>query len=239
MKHAIVKFLRTAVLLSFIGGVVITRPWELLPGHWKPWAPLRLDDPPTFITLGKLAELPQQPETCLAVLATAPEGALDYLPLEDYTPVESCPLTNVVRVNGTGVEFASSVTLSCPLLVRWLMFEQQALQPLALQHVGSKVARIEHYGSFACRNVYGRATGRRSEHATASAFDVAAFEFEDGEVATVLGHWDSEDAPEKSAFLKEAHGAACRYFGAVLGPEYNQPHENHFHLDTGRFNICR
>jgi hypothetical protein len=231
--------MRISFLLLLAGGLVVTRPWELLPGHWKPWAPLRLDDPPTFITLGKLAALQQQPDTCLAVLATASEGTLDYLPLEDYTPVESCPLSNVVRVNDTGIEFSSPVTLSCPLVVRWLMFERQALQPLALQHIGSPVARIEHYGSFACRNVYGRATGRRSEHATASAFDVAAFEFEDGDVASVLRHWDSEAAPGKSAFLKDTHSAACRYFGAVLGPEYNQPHENHFHLDTGRFNLCR
>lgn len=239
MKQAFFRFARCAVLLMFVAGVALTRPWELLPGHWKPWAPLRLDDPLTVITLGKLAELQQQPEACLAVLRTASEGALEYVPLEDYTPVDTCPLTNVVRVSGTGLEFSAPVTLSCPLLVRWLMFERQALQPLALQHVGSPVTRIEHYGSFACRNVYGRATGRRSEHATASAFDVAAFEFEGGDVATVLGDWDADDAPDKSAFLKELHGAACRYFGAVLGPEYNQPHENHFHLDTGRFNICR
>lgn len=237
MKHA--KLLRVTCLLLLVGGAIVARPWELLPRYWKPWAPLRLDDPPTFITLGKLAALQQEPEDCLAVLATAPEGALDYLVLEDYTPVESCPLTNVVRVSGTGVRFGSPVTLSCPLVVRWLMFERQALQPLALQHVGSRVVRMEHYGSFACRNVYGRATGRRSEHATASAFDVAAFQFEDGDVATVLDHWDSDEAPKKSAFLKDAHRAACRYFGAVLGPEYNQPHENHFHVDTGRFNICR
>lgn len=238
MIQAIFRLARRAVLLLFVAGVVVTRPWELLPGHWKPWAPLRLDDPPTFVTLGKLAELQQQPEACLAVLQTA-DDTLDYMPLEDYTPVDSCPLTNVVRVSGTGIDFSAPVTLSCPLLVRWLMFERQALQPIALQHVGSTVSRIEHYGSFACRNVYGRATGRRSEHATASAFDIAAFEFEDGDVATVLGDWNADDAPDKSAFLKDMHNAACRYFGTVLGPEYNQPHENHFHLDTSRFNICR
>jgi hypothetical protein len=123
--------------------------------------------------------------------------------------------------------------------VRWLMFEQQALQPLALKHQGSPVTQVEHFGTFACRNVYGRETGRRSQHSTASAFDVAAFTFGNGEVASVLDDWKTEDDPANAAFLQEVHTEACKYFGTVLGPDYNQPHENHFHLDTSSFDLCR
>ena len=238
LKRAFVKATRLFLLLLVAGVLVITRPWELLPRHWKPWAPLRLEDPPTAVTHKKLAALEEEPETCLAVLATA-RDALDYLPLDDYTPVESCPLTNVVRVSSTTLAFNAPVTLSCPLLVRWLMFEQQALQPLALKHLGSPVARLEHYGSFACRNVYGRESARRSEHATASAFDVAGFEFENGQRVNVLEDWHDSDEPQDSMFLREAHDAACKYFGTVLGPDYNAPHENHFHVDTSRFKLCR
>ena len=222
-----------------IGGLVVTRPWELLPSHWKPWAPLQLDHPMTTITRNKLARLQQEPEACLDLLASVPPTTLDYLPLEDYTPVASCPLTNVVRVQSTALEFNAPFTLSCPLLVRWLMFEHQALQPLALKHVGSPVTQVDHYGTFACRNVYGRETGRRSQHSTASAFDVAAFHFGNGETATVLDDWKDADDPANSAFLRDVHQAACRYFGTVLGPDYNQPHANHFHLDTSSFNLCR
>lgn len=32
-------------------------------------------------------------------------------------------------------------------------------------------------------------------------------------------------------FLREAHDRACRLFGTVLGPEANQAHRNHFHVD--------
>ena len=32
-------------------------------------------------------------------------------------------------------------------------------------------------------------------------------------------------------FLREAHTMACRIFGTVLGPEANDAHRNHFHLD--------
>ncbi len=42
-------------------------------------------------------------------------------------------------------------------------------------------------------------------------------------------------APAKSTndakFLRDIHDGACREFGTVLGPEANDPHRNHFHLD--------
>lgn len=38
--------------------------------------------------------------------------------------------------------------------------------------------------------------------------------------------------PTKEAmFLRAVHGGACGAFGTVLGPEANDPHRNHFHLD--------
>jgi len=44
-------------------------------------------------------------------------------------------------------------------------------------------------------------------------------------------------------FLRAIHAAACRRFGTVLGPEANDAHRNHFHLDMadrgGRGSYCR
>ncbi len=34
-----------------------------------------------------------------------------------------------------------------------------------------------------------------------------------------------------SRFLRAAHAAACRIFGTTLGPEANEDHRNHFHVD--------
>ena len=239
MKQVKARRLKFALLLLVLAAVDITKPWLAVPPAWKPWEPLALGDALTPVTRWKLGKLKSEPQQCLAVLATAPQNSLDYLPLEDYTPVDDCPLTNVVRVRSTAIKFNSSFTLTCPLLVRWLMFEQQQLQPLALKYQGSKITEIEHFGTFACRNVYNREAGRRSQHATASAFDVAAFHFEDGSEVTVLKDWDNSKASVNSEFLHEVHDAACAYFGTVLGPDYNAPHANHFHLDTSGFNLCR
>lgn len=35
----------------------------------------------------------------------------------------------------------------------------------------------------------------------------------------------------ESLFLRDIHSGACGPFGTVLGPEANDPHRNHFHLD--------
>lgn len=226
-------------LAMVLVGIFVAELWHSIPPAWNPWEPLSLTHSMNPVTRWKLSRLKSSPDQCLTVLASAHEDSVDYLPLKDYTPVESCPLTNVVRVRSTGVNFNSPFTLTCPLLVRWLMFEQQKLQPLALEHLHSKVTTIEHYGTFACRNLYGREIGDRSQHATASAFDVAEFRLENGVVVNILRDWNNQHAPASRAFLHDVHHSACDYFGTALGPDYNQPHANHFHLDTSNYGLCR
>ncbi|NQX79570.1 MAG: extensin family protein [Hyphomicrobiaceae bacterium] len=46
----------------------------------------------------------------------------------------------------------------------------------------------------------------------------------------------------RAAFLRGAHRAACKIFGTVLGPEANDAHRDHFHVDLAprRYeNYCR
>ena len=39
-------------------------------------------------------------------------------------------------------------------------------------------------------------------------------------------------APSRKAeFLRHVHAAACKIFGTTLGPEANEAHRNHFHVD--------
>jgi hypothetical protein len=41
----------------------------------------------------------------------------------------------------------------------------------------------------------------------------------------------SEARTREAAFLRDVHAGACRIFGTVLGPEANEAHRNHLHLD--------
>jgi hypothetical protein len=238
-------------------------------------------------------------------------------------------------------------TVTCDLIAalhRWL---QQEVQPLARKHLGAPVIRVETMSSYACRNAYGRATSRLSEHGRANALDIRAFVTAQGQTAQVVADWgptareiaaataaDEKPTPswatepaeplrlaadsglppkkgallatgdgratlapglsptlapaasgpavplsggipglaiewlrppdpgalpaltpasrlggpgaapaaapahgardgamDKTAFLRDAHRAACRIFGTVLGPEANTQHKNHFHVD--------
>jgi hypothetical protein len=52
------------------------------------------------------------------------------------------------------------------------------------------------------------------------------------------GHPD----PDRKAFLRKAWSRACNIFGTVLGPEANEAHRNHFHVDLAprkHGNYCR
>jgi hypothetical protein len=76
-----------------------------------------------------------------------------------------------------------------------------------------------------------------SEHATANAVDIAGFVLADGREVSVLRDWGKDSAV--SRFLDRIHARACRHFNAVLGPDYNERHRDHFHFDQGDFDTCR
>ena len=117
------------------------------------------------------------------------------------------------------------------------MFERHGLQPAAREQFNQPVQTVWHYGTFSCRNIYNREEDRRSDHATASALDLAALTLADGTRISVQDDWDGEG--DKAAFLRSLQNRACEYFGTVLGPDYNQAHADHFHLGLRGFRICR
>ncbi len=238
------KIWKLTIMLLFIATfsfltLIIKHNWSKIPPHWNPWAPLTINQPINLITKWKLNNLKQNPDECLQILSEVYPKDINYKSLRDYTPVEGCPLTNVIKIKNTGVKFNREFILSCPLTVAWLMFEQQSLQPLAKEVFGKSVDKINHYGSFACRNINNSVVGKKSEHATASALDIAGLKLSDGRTVSVLKHWDNENEAEKSDFLFQFKDGACKFFGTVLGPEYNSLHANHFHIDSKNTLICR
>ena len=50
---------------------------------------------------------------------------------------------------------------------------------------------------------------------------------------------DFADPGAEGRFLRRSRDGACRWFGAVLSPDYNTAHRDHFHLDRGAFRACR
>ena len=171
-------------------------------------------------------------DQCLVALA---DSDLVIDPDPELPTDDPCDLTDAVEVIEAGVGLSRPFLATCDLAAAFDRFEREVLQPAAERHLGRRVARIEHSGSYRCSYVAGGG-GRRSQHATANALDVHAFVLEDGEAISVLDDWD--DRGSAGAFLREVGRDACRVFSAVLGPSYNRLHRDHFHLDLGPYTIC-
>jgi hypothetical protein len=212
--------------------------------------------------------------------------------------------------------------LTCDIVAALHKWLQGEVQPLARKHLGAPIVRIATMSSYSCRNAYGRARSRLSEHGRANALDIGAFVTAKGQTAMLVADWGltareiaeqqkleaskqeaanksrakppappadgalssagpalrpsiviqvpgltvsprpdqslglglapnrlggpkaTDGAPAaapsaakvapltgKAVFLRSAHRAACRFFGTVLGPEANNAHKNHFHVD--------
>ena len=222
------------LVIAMAAGLVAWQQGWRLPAAWNPWAVLDVKAPPHLLTPYKLSRLQDDPRLCEQALATS---TLRYSKQADSAPDVACPLHNVVRVQGSGVRLSSSFLASCPVAVAFALFERHGLQPAAQRAFGQAVVQVDHLGSFACRNVYGRKEGRRSQHASANALDIAGFRLADGQRIEVLRDWPGEGV--KAKFLREVQAGGCDSFNTVLGPDYNAAHRNHFHLDMGFWQICR
>jgi hypothetical protein len=222
-------------VLLLIGGAVVSvwRGWLEVPPQWDPWAPLDVKAAPNWLTGYKLMRLRSDPQLCAQALSSSDLRVTR----QSDSPDAKCPLIGALRVQGGEVALSSSFLASCPLAVAYAMFEYHTLQPAAQAVYGEKVVRLDHLGSFACRNIYNRESGALSRHASADALDIAGFRLADGRSISVLKDWPKQN--QHAQFLRQVRDGACEAFSVVLSPDYNAAHRNHFHVDVGRWSVCR
>jgi hypothetical protein len=111
-------------------------------------------------------------------------------------------------------------------LRRWF---DDVVQPKAKAYLHATIVRMSTLSGYDCRTRYDDPAQRISQHAYANAIDIAEFITAKGERIAVSEAWDAGD--ERAAFLRDIHDGACEIFGTTLGPEANDAHKNHFHLD--------
>ena len=161
-----------------------------------------------------------------------------YTALDDRSFGGGCTAFASVQLRDIGVPVTNLGAMTCPLARTFAQWIQNGVRPAARVWLGSELVGVESMGTYSCRGVNGRSTGRLSEHAYANAVDVAAFVLADGRRITVKGDWRTQDENVRG-FLKAIHNSACRRFKTVLSPDYNAAHHDHFHLDMGRGPFCR
>ncbi len=237
-------------------GLLVCAAFALLnvyaPPQDLPWKPLDLNRPIGRATAAKVAdfELPRTAapeevvgatEACMQVLR---EAGVQVERVEDRDDGGFCIVRGAVRITGGAVTPLAprDVVMQCPLAVRYVIWDRQVLRPAARAILGSPVARVDNYGSYSCRRIYGSQdqADRPSEHARANALDVAGVRLEDGRTVSVLADWRGEGpaGADGSRFLHALRNGGCRVFSTVLTPDYNAAHENHLHLDGAPRGLC-
>ncbi len=227
----VLRTLRTLLILGVIGfcglllyGYVRSNPEDM------PWTPLDLTQPVGTFTGRKLVALREDAPQCRALLERA--GAR-FTPAPSVGQAGQCGYADGTRLRSGGalsIAYApAGLVTSCPVAAALALFEWQVVQPAAIEHLGSRITSIDHFGSYSCRRIYGRSEGAWSEHSTANAVDIAGFRTQDGRRISVLRDWEGED--EEAAFLRAVRDGACDLFATVLSPDYNEAHRDHLHLD--------
>ncbi len=183
------------------------------------------------------------PQVSQPVIASAPEtrqclAQLDqagarFTALPDRYTGQGCSTVGTVQMTALrGDASLLSVSdigpLQCEVSNAFAGWARYGADRAAQQILGSPLARIETFGSYSCRNVAG--TARRSAHALAGAIDISGFVLADGRRISVEEDWHGGTSAERE-FLRIVQRSACRRFDTVLGPDYNEAHRDHLHLE--------
>lgn len=234
------------VVCAGLGLVVACAP----PQH-LPWTPLNIDAPIGTATRAKVTGFEvsaNDPPDLIeartqACMQTLRDAGVQVVRAPDQDDGGFCQVRGAVRITGGQVTpiTPAGLVMQCPLAVRYVVWDRQVLKPAAAA-LGTTPARVESFGTYSCRRIYGSVNDfdRPSEHARANALDVGGVRLADGRTVSVLNDWSGTGpaGPEAASFLRTLRDGACRVFGAVLTPDYNAAHANHLHLDGAPYSLC-
>lgn len=164
-------------------------------------------------------------------------AGVKFTPLPNQDFGGGCSANDAVKLVDIGTPVTNLGATTCPLARNFAAWVRHAVKPAARAHLGSDVVKVETFGTYSCRNIYGGRSGRLSQHAYANAVDVSGFVLADGRKVMLTTGWRGTSAEQK--FLRTLHASACKRFGTVLGPDYNSAHYNHFHFDMSGGGFCR
>lgn len=157
------------------------------------------------------------------------------------TEVVSCGAEQVVVYLGgpAKIRYNAAPTLTCRMALALARFEEVA-QEQALAHLGQRIARFKHLGTYSCRKMV--RFDFVSEHSYANAIDIEEIVLDNGVRLSVKKNFGALDAPpatRPARFLRSLARRAFdeRLFSTVLTPFWDNLHHDHFHLDLARYRV--
>jgi hypothetical protein len=153
----------------------------------------------------------------------------------------SCGAEQIVEYRGSpsAIRYNVPPLLTCTMALGIVRFER-VLQEEAAALFQSKVARIQHGGTYNCRRM--ARFDMVSEHSFANAIDLSRLTLVNGVTIDVVRHFgnrDHEPTSRESQFLRRVARRAYdeNLFSVVLTPLFDPLHRDHFHLDMARYRV--
>jgi hypothetical protein len=150
---------------------------------------------------------------------------------ENMCGLQSPLSLEAVMANGRSVPLNAPVITDCGMATalpgwiadidRWLISTED-----------TRIDKVNVGTHYMCRNVNNSRSGNLSFHAFGDALDVIGFTLEDGRTISVETAWPGT-VEQGSRIIRFAHDSACTHFTTVLGPEANELHHDHLHIDLG------
>jgi hypothetical protein len=163
------------------------------------------------------------------------------LPTRKAKEGHECGAPQVVVYRGpeNGVRWSSAPIVTCGMALALARFEH-VLQEESSNHFGQRVVRIEHLGTYACREM--ARYDWVSEHSYANAIDVSVFVLENGRKISVERHFGRPTSDPKTIESRFLRGLASRLydeevFSVVVTEFFDKLHRNHFHFDMARYRV--
>ncbi|HEX6765460.1 MAG TPA: extensin family protein [Polyangiaceae bacterium] len=149
------------------------------------------------------------------------------------------PQVVVYRGPAGGVRWSSAPLVTCGMALALARFET-VLQAESEKYFHQRVVRIEHLGTYACREM--ARYDWVSEHSYANAIDLSVFQLANGRKISVehyFGRPGSEPKTTESQFLRELANRLYddEIFSVVVTEFFDSLHHNHFHVDMARYRV--
>jgi hypothetical protein len=157
--------------------------------------------------------------------------------------VYTCGAKQVVRFRRGPGEIRydkSPPLLTCGMALALADFER-IVQEEAQRVLGSRVVRIDHLGTYNCRDMVNY--DLISEHSFANALDLRRFHLANGKKVGVLEHFRptqaAADAEPSTLFLRSLANRLYdeNIFSVVVTPYFDRLHHNHIHVDLARYRV--
>lgn len=164
------------------------------------------------------AEIADATARCAVILKRIQAVAMPLAPIREGSCGTPAPIQLISIGKNPEVAVSPPATITCDLaegLATWL---KSNLQPLAKQHLGSEIIRIETMSDYSCRAAYGRSGHKLSEHGHANALDIRGFVTASAKTAYVLEGWGKPEREVREE-IAAAKAAAERAAAVKLAAE--------------------